>query len=666
MNLADLFIAKKLAGGGGGGTGTDNYNDLSNKPQINSTALTGDKSSSDLGLQSEIDSDNKISADYVDDTNASNKFVSAAEKLEWSGKQDAIDADHKIDADYVDDTTSDNKFVTASDKTAWNAKQNAIDSSHKLSSDLVDDTGHTNLFVTSTEKSTWNGKQDKIDSSHKLSSTLVSFDSSEAAALASGIDSSKVGQISTNQTNILYVANRTGKNRLPFFGLDVIKSINTDGSWSSNAYTRNGVTFTVNDDNTISVSGTLDSGKTSSIFWLFSVNQKVPFKDLGAGNVLSGCPSGGGNQTYGLMLEMNELPYSGVAYDFSNHPTITPAAATKDDSIIGCYIVVSTHSAVNVVFEPMVSEPDMYALDPSYVPYALPNYDLTRLEAEDRASLAEVVDSGAKNKLWYDLASLKTNNSDANWTWDGNVATHTSGVSVTVNSDMSLSISGNPTGTQFIFTLASYNMTTRYAGMYLSGCPTGGNFQSGYALYVTTAPDATLAYDTGDGVDLNDTGINAVRIIGRANATTNGKVFKPMICTLTDVKVSQRYVPYRPDWDFLTPKTKSNLVYFTVADTWEYTGLSFTAQNEEAYIFFMSMQWDSGAPKGLLLSTASTAAGITDSNTYAVVEDNTGSNRLYTSYQIVKRSGAATYYLYAKNANASGYSNVRLTAIRIQ
>ena len=38
-------------GGGGGGGGTSNYNALENKPQINSHELSGDKSSSDLGLQ---------------------------------------------------------------------------------------------------------------------------------------------------------------------------------------------------------------------------------------------------------------------------------------------------------------------------------------------------------------------------------------------------------------------------------------------------------------------------------------------------------------------------------------------------------------------------------------------------------------------------------------
>lgn len=36
--------------GGGGGGGTTNYNELNNRPQINGTTLTGNKSASDLGL----------------------------------------------------------------------------------------------------------------------------------------------------------------------------------------------------------------------------------------------------------------------------------------------------------------------------------------------------------------------------------------------------------------------------------------------------------------------------------------------------------------------------------------------------------------------------------------------------------------------------------------
>ena len=45
------------------------------------------------GLQSEINAQNKLNADYVDDTNTTHKFVSASEKSTWNGKQDALTFD---------------------------------------------------------------------------------------------------------------------------------------------------------------------------------------------------------------------------------------------------------------------------------------------------------------------------------------------------------------------------------------------------------------------------------------------------------------------------------------------------------------------------------------------------------------------------------------------
>jgi hypothetical protein len=47
MDFFDILLARRMGGRGG----TTNYNALSNKPKINSVELTGDKSSSDLGLQ---------------------------------------------------------------------------------------------------------------------------------------------------------------------------------------------------------------------------------------------------------------------------------------------------------------------------------------------------------------------------------------------------------------------------------------------------------------------------------------------------------------------------------------------------------------------------------------------------------------------------------------
>ena len=50
-NLQEYFPS---GGGGGGGGGTTNYNELSNRPQINNKTLAGNKSSSDLGLQAKL------------------------------------------------------------------------------------------------------------------------------------------------------------------------------------------------------------------------------------------------------------------------------------------------------------------------------------------------------------------------------------------------------------------------------------------------------------------------------------------------------------------------------------------------------------------------------------------------------------------------------------
>ncbi len=53
-----IDLTKPSSGGGGGGT--DDYTDLTNKPQINSTTLSGNKSSSDLGLQDALVSGTNI------------------------------------------------------------------------------------------------------------------------------------------------------------------------------------------------------------------------------------------------------------------------------------------------------------------------------------------------------------------------------------------------------------------------------------------------------------------------------------------------------------------------------------------------------------------------------------------------------------------------------
>lgn len=100
------------------------------------------------GLQNAITADNKLNSDLVDDSTATNKFVTEQEKASWTNKQEAINETNLLDASFIDDTNSNNKFVTSAQKMHWDAKQEAITAEAKLSSDLIDDTNSSNKFIT--------------------------------------------------------------------------------------------------------------------------------------------------------------------------------------------------------------------------------------------------------------------------------------------------------------------------------------------------------------------------------------------------------------------------------------------------------------------------------------------------------------------------------------
>lgn len=73
------------------------------------------------GLQPEITSTNKLSADLVDDTSTTHKFVTAANKTTWNGKQDKLIAGTNISI------AADGKTISATD-TTYNAFTGATSS----------------------------------------------------------------------------------------------------------------------------------------------------------------------------------------------------------------------------------------------------------------------------------------------------------------------------------------------------------------------------------------------------------------------------------------------------------------------------------------------------------------------------------------------------------
>ena len=179
--------------------GVTNYPELNNLPQVNGVTLTGNKTSSDLGLQpagnyatrqeltneatarenADIGLQNQIdaitsSSDVKDVVGTYNDLLNYPTST--LGNNDIV----KVLQDSThDDAMSYYRWVITAGVGAWvyigseapyytkgetdtllNAKQNAITSNNMLESDLVDDTNQTNQFVTTTEKTAWNSKVD--------------------------------------------------------------------------------------------------------------------------------------------------------------------------------------------------------------------------------------------------------------------------------------------------------------------------------------------------------------------------------------------------------------------------------------------------------------------------------------------------------------------------
>lgn len=87
-----------------------------------------------------------------------------------------------------------------------------------------------------------------------------------------------------------------GKNLIPM-SVAEIKAVNTAGTWSDNSYTLYGVTFQIITDGD-TVIGFKTSGTATGYTYLY-----MPFQTLLHGNyVVSGCPSGGSNNSYNVRL----------------------------------------------------------------------------------------------------------------------------------------------------------------------------------------------------------------------------------------------------------------------------------------------------------------------------------------------------------------------------
>lgn len=119
------FILNNGEGGGGGG-GTSNYNELSNKPQINGNELSGNKTAAQLGL---LPADTNIPTKLSDlEADTTHRTVTDSEKQSWNNKVDSVAGKGLSTNDYTDE-----------DKTALANKVDKVTGKGLSTNDYTDD-----------------------------------------------------------------------------------------------------------------------------------------------------------------------------------------------------------------------------------------------------------------------------------------------------------------------------------------------------------------------------------------------------------------------------------------------------------------------------------------------------------------------------------------------
>ena len=186
------------------------------------------------------------------------------------------------------------------------------------------------------------------------------------------------------------------------------------------------------------------------------------------------------------------------------------------------------------------------------------NYDLTRLESEDRASLAEVVDSGAKNLIDSPTVTV-------------------AGITFTADSDHYITASPNNSDPRE-YTYANYQWKTHLKkGNYVLAIDIKTATSGNSAIVALLNSSSTIVATINNNQLVNKTGI----VYSEFTVTTEGDygvimkcyamVARLMICTKAAFGVSNKFVPYRPDYDTLikqstyttstTNTSISNLLY---------------------------------------------------------------------------------------------------------
>lgn len=562
----------------------------------------------------------EYNADEIDSTLTTNQFVTASDKDNWNAKgtySKPSGGIPKSDLSSIVQTSlekADSALQSETDPTvpSW-AKQSSKPS---YTQDEVPD-GSTYKRVNQTEKDTWSGKQNALTTT-------------QMQAVNSGITSAGVAQISTNQANVLYTLGKTGKNLFEFT-VEGLKRRWGNGTWNGNTYNSDfGVTVVVNDNESIVVTGTPNTQTSLTL----GIYDHTKYK---------GCIYSGGTSDVSTTTCISGV--NNIGYDYGGGVTMT------GDTDRAIQIAFFTGTNLNVTFKPMICTAEDWTVGHDFAPYALPNSDLTRLEAEDRAALAEEIDAGAKNLWDFANASIPTNQNPYGATYTKN----DSAVTVTSTNNWGRIALGTQSALKagtYVFRckISNYSKQNGTPRIYIQNAVPTGTVYS----YASVPGNGTVEIP----FTLPSDGVVYVAYYGNFSEVTGSTdsytASENMICTLADWKVSQKYVAYNT----MAQWTKVEKEYTsTAADTMEYCGISFRVPASEIYEFIVMDRYNAGKPNGIGVADNSTNY---NSNSTVIAEnmaDFSVSNAYPWARQLngmtIPRSQDTRYYVWVKRGTAS-------------
>ena len=376
----------------------------------------------------------------------------------------------------------------------------------------------------------------------------------------------------------------------------------------------NGVTYTINADGIITATTSSDTHNLSFIYlftdtWIPNI---LPAKKL----KLVGCPSGGSNNTYRLIVQFNTIQGEGGSdienfIDTGDGVEISATAAAKP------YFKLSITVGANVpmdnkVFKPMITT-NLNATYADFVPFYKALKD-SKLDIADEQILGawNLLENKATTHVENGITFTVGNKKEVR------VTTGSTAPSSATNYDIQR-ITGN------IF--ENLEVGKRY---FLTGCPTGGS-NSTYCMIMnhrdTASGTVTYLNDTGNGIEFVYDGTwttyqIAVQIWPAVGANFD-KTFYPMI----SVKKDMPYVPHAKTNRELTKDVTSlqNCKYHTTASgsktitcTNQYQQFLMTVFKGSAravYLITQAGSINATYLEQVYLTSGQTAPGITVTNT---------------------------------------------------